>query len=108
MPVALPLVPSLPNYRLGVALSGVQYLIDMRWNARDGAWYMDLLAEDETPIRRGIKVVLGILLGGREVNAEFPPGVFQAHDLTNRGAEAGLADLGDRVVVYYYTFVELG
>lgn len=108
MPEALPLVPSIPSYRVGVSLAGVQYILDVRWNAREGAWFLDVLAEDETPIRRGIKIVLGTLLGGREVSDEFPLGVLQAIDLTNTGTEAGLDDLGDRVVVLFYSFEELG
>lgn len=97
-------VPSIPNSRFSTALSGTQYIIVQRWNARDGAWFFDLLAEDETPIAYGIKIVLGVLLGGRNVNDEFPLGVFEAHDLTGSGVEAGLDDLGTRVVVYYYPF----
>lgn len=104
----LDLIPSVANYRFSTALSGTQYLLDVRWNARDTAWYLDVLAEDETPLRLGIKIVLGALLGGRVVSDEFPAGVFIAHDLTNAGTDPGFDELGDRVVVYYYTFEELG
>jgi hypothetical protein len=106
MSVRLPLVPSLPNYRFGTALAGTQFLIDVRWNARDEAWYMDVLSEDETLIRGGIKIVLGTLLGGRVVNASFPAGVFVAADLTNSGLDADIDALGDRVVVDFYDFQE--
>lgn len=106
--VALPLVPSIPYYRVGTALAGAQYILDLRWNGRDESWYMDVLAEDETPIRLGIKVVLGTILGGREVDPLFPAGVLQAVDLTNSGTEAGLDDLGDRVQVYFYPFADMG
>lgn len=106
MPVKLPLEPSLPNYRVGTALAGVQFLLDVRWNDRDSSWYIDVLAEDETPIRSGIKVVLGSALGGRTVAAGFPAGIMIAADLTKSGIEAGLDDLGARVVVNFYTFAE--
>lgn len=102
----LPLQPGNPSYRFGTSLSGTQYLFDVRWNARDEAWYFDILAEDETVVRQGIKITLGALLGGREVSADFPPGIFQAHDQTGEGVEPGLADLGERVVVAYYAFTE--
>lgn len=107
MSVRLPLVPSIPNYRFGTALAGAQFVIDVRWNARDEAWYMDIREEDETLIRAGIKVVLGTLIGGRVTADKFPLGVFIAADLTARGEEAGLADLGDRVIVDFYSFEEL-
>lgn len=106
--VALPLRPSNPSYRVGVALSGEQYVFAVRWNARDEAWYLDVLAADGTKLRTGIRVVLGTLLGGRVVLDTFPPGVLQAVDLTNAGREAGLDDLGDRVQIYYYPFEDMG
>lgn len=108
MPVGLPLSPSVAHYRVGTTLSDEQYLLDVRWNARDEAWYLDVLSEDETVIRSGIKVVLGVLLGGRVVDPAFPPGVFIAVDQTNQGAEPGFDDLGDRVQIHYYSFEELG
>jgi hypothetical protein len=108
MIVALPLDPTVgPNQRFGTALSGTQYLFDVRWNGRDEAWYLDILAENGDPIRRGMRVVLGTLLGGRVVADAFPPGVLQAVDLTNSGTEAGLDDLGTRVQIYYYPFEDL-
>lgn len=99
--VTLPLVPSIPNYRFGTQLDGVQYIIDVRWNGRDGAWYMDFLQADETPIKYGIKIVLGATLGGLVTDPAFPPGVLIAVDQTGNGREATLDDLGSRVLVVY-------
>ena len=99
--VALPLEPSIPNYRVGTTLDGVVYLLDVRWNSRDEAWFLDLLAEDETPIVRGIRVVLGALLGSRSADPAFPPGVLIASDLAGTGTDPGFDDLGQRVKVYY-------
>lgn len=104
----LPLIPSEPNYRFGTALNGKQVIIDVRWNGRDEAWYLDLLTEDEEPIRTGMKVVLGTILGGRSANADFPVGVFVASDLSGEGREATLDDLGVRVLVHFMTPEELG
>ncbi len=92
-----------PNFRIGTTFEGVSYIFDCRWNTRDEAWYLDLLAEDETPIRRGIKVVLGALLGGRAGHdPRFPAGVIVASDLSGEGREAGLDDLGTRVQLTIY------
>lgn len=109
MAVELPLIPSEPFYTFGVDLEDTSYLIEMRWNGRDvpGAWYMSIMEEDGTPIRMGIKVVLGTFLGRRSVNAKFPPGLLVAIDLTGKGQDATLDDLGTRVVVYYYTAAEI-
>lgn len=107
MPVRLPLVPTIPSYRVGTALADVQYILDVRWNERDAAWYLDVLAEDETPLRVGIRVVLGAMLGGRSVHPGFPAGLMIAADLTDSGHDAGLDDLGARVVINFYTVAEL-
>jgi hypothetical protein len=106
MPNVLPLFPSIPNYRFGTALNSVQYLVDIRWNGRESACYMDIFAEDESPIRRGMKIVLGTLLGGRSADPRFP-GVLIASDLSGEGRDAGLDDLGTRVAVYLYSEEDL-
>lgn len=104
MPQQLPLTSEFPNYRFGTSLDGVQYTMDVRWNTRDEAWYLDVLAEDGTPIRRGIKVVLGSLLGGRCIDPGFPDGVMIVADLARLGRDASIADLGDRVTVFFVPY----
>lgn len=104
----LPLRPSIPNYRVGTVLNSTPVLLDVRWNARDAAWYLDMLTEDEDPIAIGCKIVLGVLLGGRSTNPAFPVGVLMAADLSGEGREATLDDLGTRVLVYFYTPEEIG
>jgi hypothetical protein len=107
MPVVLPLVPSIPNYRVGVTLDGEQYLFDVRWNTRAGGWFFDLLLEDETHIASGIRVVLGVLLGRRMTHDRRPRGGLFAVDSTGQHLEAGFDDLGSRVEIFYYTKEEL-
>lgn len=107
MPQVLPLVPSVPSYRFGTVLNGDPFIIDVHWNGRDEAWYMDVLAEDETPIRHGIKILLGSPLGRRTIDPRFPRGMFLASDLSGEGRDAGLDDLGTRVVVYFFTPEEI-
>lgn len=106
MPVALPLTPSEPNYRVGTTLSDNVYLLNVRWNAREECWYLDVLTEAEIMIRAGIKVTLGVLLGARVTDTAFPPGVFIAVDQSNSGVDPGFDELGDRVQIYYYDFQE--
>lgn len=107
MPYRLPLVPSVPSYRVGTTIEDVQYVLDVRWNARAEAWYIDILDEDETPLRMGMKVVLGAILGGRSALATMPRGMFTAYDTSGNEQDATLDDLGTRVVVYYYTEAEV-
>lgn len=107
MPVALPFVPSFPNYRVSTTLEGVQYIFDVRWNARAESWYCDISTEADVRIKSGVKVVLGAPLGKRGGSADMPPGVFIANDTTGAGQEATIADLGTRVEVIYLTLEEI-
>jgi hypothetical protein len=103
MAQSLPLVPSVPIYRVGTTLGGRQFIFDVKWNARDEAWYMDISTSSDVIIRHGIKIVLGTIFDGRTVNSESPQGALIATDLTGVGLDAGFDDLGDRVVVYFLT-----
>lgn len=107
MPYQLPLIPSNPNYRVGSQLGERQYLLDIRWNTRDEAWYLTVLSEEGDVIRSGLKLVLGALVGVRVRDPDFPDGVFVVSDLSNTGLDAGLDDMGARVAVHFYTRAEL-
>lgn len=97
----LPLVPTIPHYEVATQLGDDLFILELRWNARDEAWYMGVFDDAGTAIRVGIKIVLGTLLGGRVRAAGFPDGVLQAVDLTGAGLDAALDDLGTRVAVYF-------
>jgi hypothetical protein len=116
MATALPVVPSIPSYNFSSTLevyddSGetvpAVFLFDVYWNTRAGSWFMHVFEADGTPIRHGIRIVLGTILGGRSVDRRFPAGALKAEDLSGKGIEATLDDLGTRVVIYYYTDDEL-
>jgi hypothetical protein len=97
----LPIIPSTFNSRVGTVIDGTPYILDIRWNGRDAAWYMDILAEDESPIRTGVKLVLGAFLGGRTVDPRFPFGALVASDLSGEGRDATFDDLGTRLRCYF-------
>lgn len=94
--------PSLPAYAFTTTLDDKEYLFDVHWNPRDEAWYFHLLDADESPIRHGIKVVLGAALGGTCADDRFPDGAFFAVDTSGQGLDAGIDDLGARVLVYFF------
>ncbi len=98
----LPIDGSVFNYRVGTTIAGVQYLLDLRWNARDEAWYMDLLDDEGVLIRAGMKLVLGALIGGRDASGDFPAVDIMVSDLSNAGVDATFDDLGIRVAVYAF------
>jgi len=106
MPEALPVTPSVPNYTVGVVLDDRAYVLGMRWDSRDSAWYLDVMDEDEDPIRMGIKVVLDAALGRDCTDPRFPQGIITASDTSNQDLEATIDDMGARVGLFYYTVDE--
>ena len=96
----LPLVASVQSYRVSTLLAGTEYILDLHWNGRASAWYMDLMAADESPIRLGIKLVIGANHCSR-LSSGLIDGVFVVADLSGTNKEAGFDDLGTRVMVYF-------
>jgi hypothetical protein len=103
MPAQLDVVPSIPFQRARTS----KYVVDLRWNERAAAWFMDLYDEAESPIRVGIKVVIGTWLGRRSVDPRFPPGAIVAIDTSGAGRDATLDDLGTRVILLFYSGEEI-
>ncbi len=97
----IPIIPSVGSYRISTTLDGISYLLDFYWNEREEAWYMHLLEADEAPLRQGIKLVLGALLGVRERNASMPNGTFIMTDLSGADIDATFDDFGIRAVLWY-------
>jgi len=106
-PVGIPLVPSVPFYRIGVTLNDTRYLMDVRWNVRDSAWYMDLYESDETPIAYGLKLVIGVYIGRRVKHSLFQNGAFLVKSLDGSGLDMGFDDVGTRAELRYYTSYDL-
>lgn len=107
--IVVPVLQSEPFQRIALPIDTTQYLIDLRWNSRDSAWYMDVFESDETSILHGARVVLGMYLGrrARVRHPLFADGVFIAVDTSGEQREAGLDDLGTRVELRYYNTFEL-
>lgn len=103
----LPLEPSIPHYTFSTVISDNTYLFEVRWNARDAAWYMDVAEQDGAPIVTGVKVVLGANLARRANHKLFTLGAFVAMDTSRTGVDATLDDLGTRVQVVYMTNFEI-
>lgn len=107
MPVELPLRSGISDYQFTSELDGTEYLFNVRWNSRNLTWYLDILQEDETPIRHGVPIVLGTPLAYGETDPAFPNGVLIAFDTSGSGLDAGFSDLGERIVLLFYTDAEV-
>lgn len=105
--IQIPVLPSVGSYRFATVIETVAYIFDVRWNTRDQAWYLDVLEVDETPIMRGMKILLGVYLGRRSSHPLFMNGVLVASDMSAQGKEAGFDDLGTRVLLQYIPVLDL-
>lgn len=111
MPVILPLLTDLgatTHYDFACELDGVSYTFEATWNDRDGCWYLQMGDSAQNPLTGFRRVLLGVLLFG-DYNGQtgVPPGQFQAIDTTGQDLDAGLADLGSRVQVWYWTAADI-
>lgn len=106
MPQILPFTPSEPHYEFTTVLDNQPCRFEVHWNARDEAWFFDILTPQGVLVAAGIKVVLGIPLGRRVIHPLTAKGMFVAVDLSGKSREAGFNDMGRRVQVWYITAFE--
>lgn len=107
MAVIIPCRPDLTWYDMQVVLEDVTFTLEFRWNAVEECWYMDLKAEDDDPIVTSVKVVVDFPLCNRVNDPRRPSGYFMANDTANLGEDPGIADLGDRVRLLFFTAGEV-
>ena len=107
MPTELPLEPSNPNQRFSTTLDSEEFVLDVHWNERAAAWFMNIYAVDGTLIAGGLKLVIGTLIGSRATSAKFPKGYFVVADTSGQRKDATLDDLGTRVGVAFYSYVDV-
>lgn len=106
MPVVIPCDTELTDYTMQVVLDSTTYTLRFRWNVRESSWYMDVMTETKEPLRNGLKITVGVPIGFRVVDARFPQGRFFAKDTTHTNVSPGETELGDRVVLLYYSEAE--
>ncbi len=103
----LPLRADLTHYDFETTLDGVAYVLELRWNVRDEAWYLDVRLADGTDVVVGVKVVLEWPLGTRSRHASRPPGQLVAFDTSGVRDEPKIDDLGSRVKLLYFDLAEV-
>jgi hypothetical protein len=104
--IQLPTDPTAPDNFFSCDLDGVEYVFRTKWNFNDSAHYLSLFTIGGIEIASGIKIVLGKPDLLAPVHSLLrPPGAIYAVDMSNEKIEAGIKDLGDRVILNY---VEIG
>jgi len=82
-------------------LDGSKYLFRFRWAARASAWLLSIHDDQDVELIAGLALVnTSDLL--RPFNDErLPPGQLSVVDVDGTGLDAGKADLGGRVQMFY-------
>jgi hypothetical protein len=104
----MPTRTDLPHYEVSVELEGTTYVFEFRWNARASGWFMTIKTQAEEVLVTGRRVVLNSpLLRQYKNRLGLPPGNLLAVDTTGANQEAGLKDLGSRVLLLYFEAADL-
>ena len=100
----IPLVVDPPAYSMAVELEGTVYGIQIRYNARSAAWYMDLLFNGAI-VANAIKLVEGVNLLRRldymKADGRLPPGTWRVYDTSAQHRDPTRTNLGTDVVLLY-------
>lgn len=107
--IDLPIIPQGSWFQFSTELDGVTFGFEFRWNERLQLWFCTLRDGEGNALVSGRAVVLGPLFRKFRANAGVPQlGDVYALDTNGTSIDAGLGDLGSRVVLTYATDVELG
>lgn len=105
--IAVPLRSDLPNYDLQILLDGVTYTLDLSFNVRLNAWFMNVLDEAaQNVLVAGLRLTCGASIGAKITGRPFP-GFFVVLDTTGAGVDPGISDLGKRVRLEYVEAADL-
>ncbi len=87
---------------------GIEYSQPAAGDVPRAGWYIDILDAQESAIRNGIRVVLGLPLGYICRDPRRPPGILLPVDTSGADLDPGFDDLGARVQVWFVTWAEIG
>jgi hypothetical protein len=90
-----------PWYDFEIDLDGATYSLEFKWNPVDVAWSLSIYDATRTLILSERKLVLGVPLTKQFRLLGLPPGEFTVVDTSGQQLEAGLTDLGARVLLLY-------
>lgn len=108
-PLVLPFVLDAAYQSMEVALEGVSYRIAYAWNRRTASWYLSISTAEGTALVSGLRMVLDwpLLEQHRAREPRLPPGRLFAFAIDGGEGEAGFADMGRRVKLFYYTAADV-
>lgn len=105
--VTLPVRSDYPHYDFSVELDSRTYVLEFRWNERDGGWYLSISADDGEVLLSARKVTVDWPLTAQVRHVKMFKGELFAVDTTGQGKDPLEDDFGKRVVLLYVSPDEL-
>lgn len=99
--LVIPTRQDVAHYRFRIRLSGQFFSFEFHWNEREQTWSFDLYRSTGELMTTGIRLVLGQDLLGWLASEHKPEGTLRLDDTSDEGREAGVGDLGTRVLLLY-------
>lgn len=106
MPLELPLNAEVPVDVFSVVLDGQLYRFRAMWNARAERWTLEIQTSAGAPLVSAELVQADAPIFAL-ARADLPPGRFLTVDRSGSGRAPGRDELGQRVVLLYFTAAEL-
>lgn len=98
-----------PFYTQITTLDGIPYLLNFRFNTREGAWYLQIATSENEVIAQGIKIVTNYRLLQKYADSRMPQGEMICFSFGNDDSTPGMNDLGIglRCELWYYPKADL-
>ena len=106
--IRIPTLQSVAFYSQRTTIDDTEYVLRFKWNERDGAWFMDILDEDEGALALGLKLVPGWPILYYVPPLDYlPRGDFYVYTTDGTAAEPTLDNLGTDFELLYITPEEI-
>jgi hypothetical protein len=99
--------PQIGNYLFSVSLDGTDYVIDLKYNAREDSWYFDVVGIEGNQIRSGLKCSSNWVPLRTMSNIPRPLGEIILIDTRLRPQDPTLEDIGNTVLLGYVEQISL-
>ena len=93
--------PNLPAYTFRVDLDDQVFSLSFRYNARMARWIMDILTENNEPLKMGVPVQTAVRLLEKNRPSNFPAGEFLAVHETGLFIDPERDEFGTIVKLFY-------
>lgn len=97
----IPTRTDIEDYEIEVELSAVSFLLRFTWNYREEFWYLTISDVDGNVVAGNVKLVISKPLLLEVPGTDKPDGNLIAIDTSGADLEAGLNDLGERVLLMW-------